>query len=74
MQCPACRGEMVEGQLAVRGTLPGFLFFGLSWQHLWWLDGHGTSASRQKLIVSGDRRPAVRCVGCGMVAFHPFDR
>src|SRR5262245_6906686 len=73
MTCPGCGGQMVHGRLRVRGTVPGFLFFGLSWQHLWWSDPNETRASRQKLILSGDQRPAERCVSCGMIAFTPFD-
>jgi len=59
---------MVEGELEVRGTAPGFLLFGLSWQHLWWRHSTG----RQKLIPSGARSPAVRCLDCGLVAFQPY--
>jgi hypothetical protein len=62
---------MVPGRLRVKGTVPGFLFFGLSWQHLWWSDAADARASRQKVIVSGDQCHADRCVACGMIAFTP---
>ena len=72
--CPGCGGPMVPGRLRVKGTVPGFVFFGWSWQHLWWSDPDESRRSRQKVIVSGDRRPADRCFDCGMIAFQPFDR
>ena len=65
---------MVPGRLRVKGTVTGFLFFGLSWQHLWWSDPAESRESRQQVIVSGDQRPADRCVACGMIAFSPFGR
>jgi hypothetical protein len=63
---------MVDGKVAVRGTMPGFLFFGLSWQHLWWTDRDGTRASRRRLITSGGTAPAAACRVCGLVAIQPF--
>jgi len=71
MTCPGCGGEMVPGVLRVKGTVPGFLFVGFSWQHLWWSDPDETRASRQKVIASGDGCWANRCVDCGMIAFTP---
>jgi hypothetical protein len=65
---------MVPGLLGVRGTVPGFLFVGFSWQHLWWSDPEDSRGSRQKVIGSGGERFADRCVACGMIAFMPFDR
>jgi hypothetical protein len=72
LDCPSCGGRMVPGRLRVKGTAPGFLFFGLSWQHVWWSDPEETRQTRQKVIVSGDQRPAARCVDCGMIAFMPY--
>lgn len=71
MTCSGCGGLMVPGRLRVRGTVPGFLFFGISWQHLWWSDPGDSRGSRQKVIESGDQRAADRCVTCGMIAFMP---
>jgi hypothetical protein len=62
---------MVPGRLRVKGTIPGFLFCGFSWQHLWWSDRDDSRESRQQVIVSGGRRAADRCVTCGMIAFRP---
>jgi hypothetical protein len=59
---------MHDGEIRIRGTLPGFFFFGLSWQHLWWTTPDG---SRERLIESGDRSAAKRCPQCGLVAFVP---
>jgi hypothetical protein len=72
MTCSACGGQMVTGRLRVKGTVGGFLLFGMSWQHLWWSDPEESRDSRQKVIESGDHRPAQRCLSCGMIAFAPF--
>ena len=74
MTCPECGGQMVPGRLRVKGSLAGLLLVGMSWQHLWWSDPDESRDSRQKVIVSGNQRPAVRCIDCGMIAFAPFDR
>jgi hypothetical protein len=74
MNCPACDGQMVPGRLRVKGTLAGLFLVGMSWQHLWWSDPDETRDSRQKVIESGDHRPAVRCIACGMIAFAPVGR
>ena len=71
MTCPGCGGQMAPGRLRVKGSLPGFLFVGFSWQHLWWSDPDDNRRSREQVIVSGDQRPADRCVTCGMIAFMP---
>jgi hypothetical protein len=68
---PRVRRADGPGSASSEGTVPGFLFFGFSWQHLWWSDPDETRASRQKVIVTGDQRPADRCVACGMIAFTP---
>ena len=62
---------MVPGLLQVRGTALGFLFIGLSWQHLWWSDLGDMPSSRHKVIGSGGRRYADGCNACGMIAFSP---
>jgi hypothetical protein len=54
-----------------RGTVPGFLFVGFSWQHLWWSDPGDSRGSRRKVIVSGDQRPEDHCLTWGMIAFMP---
>lgn len=69
--CPSCGGAMVQGVVKVKGTVPGFIFFGWSWQHLWWSDNAESRASRVRLIGTGGQRPAYRCPACRLVAFKP---
>jgi hypothetical protein len=62
---------MVPGLLRVKGSVPGFLLVGFSWQHLWWSDADESRDSRQKVMLSGEQRRAQRCVSCGTIAFRP---
>lgn len=71
MACPRCDWRMAPGRLRVRGTFLGFLFYGISWQHLWWTDANDSRESRLKLIGSGGQRHGLRCASCGMIAFMP---
>jgi hypothetical protein len=66
--CPRCDVEFVTGQLSIKGTMPGFVFVGFSWQHLWWTS---TDGSRERLLDSGERCTAGECPSCGLVAFMP---
>lgn len=69
--CPQCDVPLLSGQLRIRGTIPGFLVIGLSYQHLWWTDPEGSRASREVVLDSGDEISAGRCPECGLVAFVP---
>jgi hypothetical protein len=60
--------DFVTGQLSVKGTMPGFLLVGLSWQHLWWTDADG---SRERILGSGETCSAGECPSCGLIAFMP---
>ncbi len=64
MNCPKCNQVMEEGKAKVHGTLGGFLFFSLSWQHLWFYP----AGKRKKEIViyTRNEKPAHRCGQCGL--------
>lgn len=72
--CGNCGTEMIPGRVRIKGSVRGFLFVGLSWQHLWWSDPEESRPSRERLMTSGDVRAARRCPSCGMVAFLPADQ
>jgi len=63
-RCPRCGGTSLEtGDARVHGTLPGFLVFGLSLQHLWFRpDGGGREELVQRSLA---RRSAILCRDCG---------
>jgi len=61
MKCPRCSQDMLEGHATVRGTLLGFLFVGLSIQHLWF---HSQDGSKDVVIQSGGESIAWRCPSC----------
>lgn len=63
-----CDVELGAGELRVKGTFPGLLFFGLSWQHLWW---SRPGAGREIVLDSGGACSAGRCPECGLIAFVP---
>lgn len=72
MNCPLCQAEMERGNLEIRGTGWGFMFFGLSYQHCWFVPEDGDS----EIVVSnaigrgathpasGAFRDAFRCPEC----------
>ncbi len=66
MTCPECGRAMTEGNARVKGTPLGFLFFGFSWQHLWF-EPLDRTQRRRKVIESGKARRAHECPGCGAV-------
>jgi DNA-directed RNA polymerase subunit RPC12/RpoP len=66
--CPYCGGEMVPGTATVAGTLLGFLFVGLSYQHLWF---QRDDLPKQRIITSNDERPGHQCTECGAVLIVP---
>lgn len=71
MTCPDCGEQMVRGAIKVRGTKGGFLMFGFSWQHLWWI-GSDERPDRRRLLTSGESCVAYACGPCGTVTFRPF--
>lgn len=68
MNCPYCQGEMAPGTASVKGTLIGFLIFGLSEQHLWF---QRDDSPKQRIIASNDERPGHQCTKCGAVVIAP---
>lgn len=68
MKCPYCEGEMAAGTALVRGTLVGFLLFGISEQHLWF---QRDDLPKQRIIESGEESPGHQCTKCGAVLIAP---
>ncbi len=60
MNCPYCNTLMVDGNLALRGTGWGFLFFGWSYQHCWFIPEDGES----EVVVSNKLGPRASHPGC----------
>ncbi|MBM4444147.1 MAG: hypothetical protein FJ020_02450 [Chloroflexi bacterium] len=69
LKCPYCEGEMVSGEVYVKGKILTFLLVGASWSWLWF---RGDSGSKAEQIVGGwygdmDKKAAQRCPSCGAV-------
>ena len=67
MNCPRCNSKMAEGTATVQGTFFGFLLFGLSHQHLWFIDRKG---EKRKVVMSNETVRAFRCKDCGLVVLN----
>lgn len=69
LKCPCCHGEMVSGNVYVKGRILSFLLVGASWSWLWF---KADANSKAEQIVGGwygdmDRKAAHRCPSCGAV-------
>ena len=62
MKCGKCGETMIPGRLVISGTLGGFLFFGLSYKHLYFEDAEW---GRTKVLDNSGIRQAYRCGACG---------
>ncbi len=60
MNCPECNAEMVTGVAQVRGTILGFLVFGLSSQDLYFDRDNRSSM----VLYSREKRNAFQCPQC----------
>src|SRR5262245_43633147 len=67
--CPACGAAMEAGKVSVHGTLLGFLFVGMSYQHCWFRPA--ASEDEQVVVQSGRSRRACRCSSCGFIGIEP---
>lgn len=62
---------MRPGTAQVRGTVPGFLLFGMSWQHLWFksdsrrvVKNGPLAGDDYRLLRSREQCEAFQCFGC----------
>lgn len=62
--CPQCGRKLEQGRVAIQGTFWGWLFFGASYQHLWFRPDRG---DERKVLHSGDSCVGWRCGVCGFV-------
>lgn len=66
VRCPLCGGHLDAGHVSIDGGFVGFLFVGLSWQHLWF-QPQGHAATRVRVLSPSRDRRAWRCTACGAV-------
>ena len=78
MECPTCQRPMTEGSSTVEGTFLGFLFVGLSHQHLWFEPGElngtpidGKGHRKFRVLPSNRRCSAWHCFGCRTTVLWP---
>ena len=64
MKCPSCNCEMEDGQVRIAGSKLRLLFWGLSYQSLWFSSKH---TPREEVLVPHSYRDAHRCSACGML-------
>lgn len=62
MHCPTCGSTMAEGEVSIHGTPLGFLFVGISYQKLWFLQ---RGFRKEALIPAWGKAGAFHCRDCG---------
>src|SRR5262245_32491262 len=63
-RCPTCGGEAESGHLEIHGTFLGFLAFGFSYEHCWFVPKHG---EEEIALKSAGIRKGFRCSRCGTI-------
>lgn len=67
--CPTCRGPMQVGTAIIRGSRFGFLFSGVSHQHLRFKSADGSKAER-KVLGSDQSTRAFHCDRCRLTVIR----
>ena len=67
LKCPYCNGTLKSGEAKIHGTLTGFLFFGFSYQNLYFKPESGEEV---EVLGSRESTPAMRCEECGVVVLN----
>ncbi|HMK91424.1 MAG TPA: hypothetical protein VK576_00345 [Thermoleophilia bacterium] len=65
-RCPYCGESMIAGMGEMGGTLTGFLLFGFSREHFWFVSKE--RGVRRKIVTSDTPTLAHLCPSCGAVA------
>jgi len=65
--CPECGKKMKLGEARVHGTTWGALFFGMSYQNLYFYPDNPEKRNDKSMVIHSEGgRPAQKCVMCGM--------
>jgi hypothetical protein len=59
--CPYCGDEMDIGKVKIQGTFGGFLLFGFSYQHLYYVD---QNENENRIMKSRAQKEAYFCNNC----------
>ena len=64
MVCPFCKEEMTDGTVTVRGTMSGFILFGLSYKNCYF---HPINGGDEKILIEDNgSKYAYRCDKCNI--------
>ena len=67
LNCPYCNHKLTSGQANIHGTFGGFLFYGLSYENLYF---KSESNEEVKILASNKSTPAMRCENCEIVILN----
>ncbi len=67
MKCSMCDSEMVEGEAALKSTLFGAIYFGLSYQNLYFKDKNMTRKDREIVLKDSKVLISYKCRSCESV-------
>ena len=71
MKCPNCESEMEEGTLALKATRWGFVFFGLSYKHLYFKKSGAGPSLKELVLKNGHVATGHKCHSCGTTVIAP---
>ena len=67
MKCSICNNEMVEGEVALKSTLFGFVYFGLSYQNLYFKQKNSSKKDRELTVKDSRVLISYKCRSCDCV-------
>ncbi len=67
MNCSICGNEMVEGEAALKSTLFGFVYFGLSYQNLYFKQKDTSKKNRELTVKDSKVMISYKCRSCDCV-------
>jgi hypothetical protein len=71
MNCGLCQAEMVQGEVALKYTGWGVIFFGMSYKHLFFKPKNDGPKSKLVILKNNHVSTAYRCQECGVTTIIP---
>jgi uncharacterized protein with PIN domain len=69
LKCPKCNGNLEEGELYLRSTFLGFMFFGWSYKHCFYIarEKYRRRMDEIKIVDNSETKEALHCKKCRLI-------